>query len=238
MRAMILLLALLAAVSGCAAMGPPPIAYQNPVLIPPMDRDYFWDQLVVVVDEYFQIEKEDRVRYVENGPGTLGVIRTVPELGATLLEPWRSDSANIYERLESTLQTIRRQALVQVVPNEDGSLLVEIAVYKTLEDLKRPDHSNAGNSTFRNDDSLDRYNDQTQSPTTTIDSFPTFGRAQGPIGPQPFTLGWIPLGRDTALEQRMITQLLSKVGAPGMPAGECERPMEMPMSFEMGQRPR
>lgn len=125
---------------------------------------------------------------------------------------------------------MRWLARVQVVPNEDGSLLVEIAVYKELEDLKRPDHSNAGTSTFRNDDSLDRFNDQTQSPTSTIDSFPTYGRARGPIGPQPFTLGWIPLGRDTALEQKMLTELLSRLGAAGqpgcMPPGDCTTPPE------------
>jgi hypothetical protein len=155
---------------------------------------------------------------------TLGRIDTVPELGATLLEPWRRDTVNYYERLESTFQTIRRQALIQVVPAENG-YLVEIAVYKQLEDLRRPDHSSAGNATFRNDDSLDRYNDQTQGPTTTLDSFPTYGRAHGPIGPQPFTLGWIPIGRDTALEQRMIADLLARMGAPpGLSPAECATP--------------
>jgi len=223
MRFALCLLAMLCALSGCATVGTPPVAYQNPVLVPPIDRDYFWDQLVTVVDEYFKIESEDRVRLVDNLP-TLGLIRTSPELGATLLEPWRRDSVNFYERLESTLQTIRRRALIQVVPTESG-YLVEVAVYKELEDLKRPDHSNAGGSTFRNDDSLDRFNDQTQSPTTTIDSFPTFGRAQGPIGPQPFSLGWIAIGRDTALEQRIIAQLLMRIGTPvGMPTGECATP--------------
>ncbi len=212
---------LLAALSGCATVGPPPIAYQNPVLAPPIDRDVFWDQLVAVVDNYFDIEREDRVRLVDNLP-TLGRIDTVPELGATLFEPWRKDSVGFSARLEATYQTIRRRALIQVVPNENG-YLVDVAVYKELEDLRRPDHANAGDSTFRNDDSLDRYNDQTQGPTTTLDGFPTYGRARGPIGPQPFTLGWIPLGRDTVLEQQMIADLLSRLGAPA--PGECATPI-------------
>jgi len=215
---------LLCALSGCATLGTPPMEYPNPVLAPPIDRDYFWDQLVAVVDNYFDIEREDRVRLVDNMP-TIGRIDTVPELGATLFEPWRRDSVNFYERLESTYQTIRRRALIQVVPTESG-YLVDVAVYKELEDLRRPDYSNAGDATFRNDDSLDRYNDQTQGPTSTLDGFPTFGRARGPIGPQPFTLGWIPLGRDTALEQRMIAQLLSQLGAPtGVSPGECATPI-------------
>ena len=103
------------------------------MLVPPIDRDVFWDQLVVVVDRYFDIEREDRVRLVDNML-TLGRIDTVPEAGATLLEPWRHDSVNFYERLESTYQTIRRRALVQVVPTENG-YLVDVAVYKELEDL-------------------------------------------------------------------------------------------------------
>ncbi len=203
---------LLCALSGCASMRQPPMLLQNPVLAPPLDRDVFWDQLVAVVDNYFEIEREDRVRLVDNMP-TIGRIDTVPELGATIFEPWRSDSVGFYERLESTYQTIRRRALIQVVPSENG-YMVDVAVYKELEDLRRPDHSNAGDATFRNDDSLDRYNDQTQGPTSTLDSFPTYGRARGPIGPQPFTLGWIPIGRDTALEQRIIADLLMRLGVP------------------------
>ena len=217
---------LFAVLTGCATVKPTPPPYPNPVLARPIDRDVFWDQLVAVVDYYFDIEKEDRVRLVNNVP-TLRRIDTVPEMGATLLEPWRKDSVGFYERLESTYQTIRRRALVQVVPQDDG-YLVDIAVYKELEDLRRPDHSNAGNATFRNDDSLDRYNDQTQGPTSTLDSFPTYGRARGPIGPQPFTLGWIPLGRDAVLEQRMIADLFKRLGVPE--PGECATPiLDQPM---------
>ena len=82
---------LLAALSGCATVGPPPMVYQNPVLAPPIDRDVFWDQLVAVVDNYFDIEREDRVRLVNNMP-TLGRIDTVLLNLATLLEPYAQDS--------------------------------------------------------------------------------------------------------------------------------------------------
>ena len=240
MRNAVYTLCLLAALSGCATVGPPPVVYQNPVLAPPIDRDYFWDQLVAVVDQYFKIDREDRVRLVDNML-TLGRIDTAPELGATLLEPWRHDTVTYYDRLESTFQTIRRWARIQVVPTENG-YLVDVAVFKELEDLKRPDQSNAGNATFRNDDSLDRFNDQTQDPTTMIDSFPTYGRAQGPIGPQPFTLGWIPLGRDAGLEQKIIAQLLFRLsppGGPGMPGAECATPGpdQWPGAVEVGAGP-
>ncbi len=235
MRLFVVLLGLLWGVCGCATIGPPPPTYPNPVLAPPIDRDIFWDQLVMVVDNYFDIEREDRMRLVDNML-TQGRIDTVPEPGATLLEPWRRDSVNYYERLQATFQTIRRRALVLVVQS-DGGYLVDIAVYKELEDLRRPDYSNAGDATFRNDDSLDRFNEQTQGPTTTLDSFPTYGRARGPIGPQPFTLGWIPIGRDTALEQRMIAELLSRIGAPppGMGGENCDTPP--PWAFDARRPP-
>ena len=42
---------------------------------------------------------------------TEGRIDTFPKPGATLLEPWDHDSADSYERLESTLQSIRRYAV-------------------------------------------------------------------------------------------------------------------------------
>jgi hypothetical protein len=228
MRHAVLILCLLAAFCGCATVGPPPVVYQNPVLAPPIDRDYFWDQLVAVVDQYFKIDREDRVRLVDNML-TLGRIDTAPELGATLLEPWRKDTVTYYDRLESTFQTIRRRARIQVVPTENG-YLVDVQVFKELEDLKRPDQSNASSAAtaFRNDDSLDRFNDQTQNPSSMIDSFPTSGRAMGPIGPQPFTLGWIPLGRDAGLEQKIIAELLFRLsppGAPGpMPGAPCATP--------------
>ena len=118
---------------------PCPIPYENPVLTPPINRDFLWDQLVDVVDDYFEIEREDRVRLVDNML-TLGRIETVPELSATLLEPWKRDSVGYYQRLESTLQTMRRQATVQVVPTENG-YLVDVTVYKYLEDLRTPENN-------------------------------------------------------------------------------------------------
>lgn len=208
---------------GCASVKQPcPIPYENPVLVPPVNRDFLWDQLVDVVDDYFEIEREDRVRLVDNVL-TLGRIDTVPELSATLLEPWKRDSVGYYQRLESTLQTMRRQATVQVVPTENG-YLVDVTVFKYLEDLRRPEQASAAGSNFRNDESLDRYNDQTQGPSTLIDSFPIYTRAQGPIGPQPYTSGWIQMGRDTLLEQKIITKLLGRVNPGALPGANCQAP--------------
>src|SRR5262245_49993223 len=76
------------------------------VLVPALNRDLVWDQVVDIVDDYFKIEHEERVKLV--GCTMIeGHIDTFPLTGATLFEPWRRDSVGCYNRLESTLQSIR-----------------------------------------------------------------------------------------------------------------------------------
>jgi hypothetical protein len=208
-----LLCALLGTFAGCATVGPPPTIWENPALVPVVDRDYVWDQIVDVVDNYFQIDREDRVRQVGDVL-TVGRIDTAPEIGATLLEPWRSDSVNFYERLESTFQTIRRRALVQVVPAE-GGFLVDVAVYKELENLKAPEMAATGRAVIRDDASPAYLNDESGNPNSARTPPPPASRASGPYMPQPTVLTPIPLGRDTALEQRIIAELMARLGAVG-----------------------
>lgn len=44
---------------------------------------------------------------------TEGTLTTYPRTGSTIFEPWNTDSVNPYERLESTLQSIRRKSIVR-----------------------------------------------------------------------------------------------------------------------------
>jgi hypothetical protein len=189
--------------AGGCAVGPsplPPLAValsENPVFLPAADGDFFWDTLVDVMDDYFTIDHEDRVHLVGNVL-TEGRIDTFPETGSTWLEPWRRDSANSYEKLESTLQSIRRQALVRIIPSQ-GGYLVDLAVFKELEDVARPDFATTGGATFRNDNSLDR--------------------TELPVGERFTTQGWIAQGRDAALEQQILCQLKGRLSMPAVPAG-------------------
>ncbi|MGA1619838.1 MAG: hypothetical protein ACO37F_15165, partial [Pirellulales bacterium] len=128
--------------------GPPP-APSNSVLIPPLDAEVVWCQLVDVADDYFKVEQEQRVIFAQGIP-TEGRIVTFPQTGATLLEPWRGDSVGFHERLESTLQSIRRIATIRLIP-DPGGWRVEVVVQKELENLRRPMHATAGGATFRND---------------------------------------------------------------------------------------
>ena len=55
--------------------------------VPLSDREFLWNQLVDTIDNYFQIEREERVRLV-GGVLTEGQIETFPLPGATIFEPW------------------------------------------------------------------------------------------------------------------------------------------------------
>jgi hypothetical protein len=182
--------------SGCSSLlyrrssAPGPIA--NPLFLPPVDREFLWNQTVDAVDDYFRIEREDRVRLI-GGVLTEGRIDTFPTIGSTLLEPWRVDSTPGYEKLHATLQSIRRRATIRVIP-ADGGYLLDIVVQKELEDLDKPEHATAGGSTLRHDG--------------------TIVRQQGPPGRISVTLGWIPIGRDFTLEQRILADIAARLDAP------------------------
>ena len=191
-------LALLALV-GCATRptwtAPPASSmapsFQNPSLVPGSEPEQVWENVVDVVDDYFRVEHEEPVRMV-GGILTEGRLDTFPLVGATLLEPWRHDSAGPYEKWESTLQSIRRRAVVRVMPAERG-FWVEVVVFKELEELAQPEMATAGEATLRYDSGLTRV--------------------VNPIVEQPIEEGWIPLGRDTALEQRILGQILARFGS-------------------------
>jgi hypothetical protein len=153
---------------------PRPVA-ENPLVVPGSDFDSVWNKTVAVVDEYFDIASENRLSRT---------IVTQPKVGATLLEPWSGDSVSLTDRLESSLQTIRRFAIIKIDPAPTGGYLVKVEVRKELEDLVKPDRQAAGRAVFNND-------------------FPV-NRVREIIGPVPVPAGWIPRGRDPNLEQAIL----------------------------------
>jgi hypothetical protein len=167
----------------------------NPIVVPIADEELAWDQIVEVVSEYFRVTREQRARRAELP--IEGRIETAHQDGATWLEPHRRDSVGRFNRWESTFQTIRRRAVVRVVPAATG-YLVEVVVEKELEDLPRPIHATAGAATFRNDGSLPSRRLEQVSRTHS-----------SPL--------WIPLGRDIALEQRMLAEIHARLS--GVSAG-------------------
>jgi hypothetical protein len=180
--------------AGCATYRRPTKPdLENPLVVPSGPCDSVWDEIVDIVDDDFNITSEQRVRPAGDIL-TVGRIDTAPTTGATLFEPWRGDAADGYERLHGTLQTVRRRAVVQVVPM-GNAFQVEVTVFKELEDLGYADYSTAGIATFRNDDSLKRIEE--------------------PVGAQPIAQGWIPLGRDVSLEQKILAKVALRLGRIG-----------------------
>ncbi|MEX2026155.1 MAG: hypothetical protein WEH44_02625, partial [Pirellulaceae bacterium] len=212
---------LLSGLPGCLlfAGGVPPAPLENPLFVPAMDREFLWNQTVDAVDDYFRIEREDRVRLI-GGVLTEGRIDIFPATGSTLLEPWRGDSTPGYEKWHATLQSIRRRGIVRVIPSEEG-YLIDVQILKELEDLDKPEHATAGGATLRHDGSLVRQ--------------------EGAAGRFSHTLGWIPLGRDASLEQKILVDLAARLNLTGgwsMPVEEMVETLDSsPGSLEEFTRP-
>jgi len=200
------------------------------VVIPPLDPELVWMQMVDVCDDYFKTEREQRVVF-SNGVPAEGIITTYPQTGATLLEPWRGDSVGFRERLEATLQSIRRTASMRLMPDPSG-WRIEAVVRKELENMPRPMLATTGGASFRNDDSLYRYG----SPLQTLGQ--QVGDQPRPVANPTVNIGWIDLGRDPLLEQKMLGKVLEKLGiaplpqaamaAPESPAGMAPPPAAAP----------
>ncbi|WZO98341.1 hypothetical protein EP7_005401 [Isosphaeraceae bacterium EP7] len=184
--ALALLLPLSLCLPGCGLMGAnmrP--ASDNPIVAPSSDFETTWKAAVASVDEYFDIASENRLS---------GKIVTQPKAGATLLEPWSGDSVGFRERFESSLQTIRRFAIVTVKPAPAGGFAVKVEVFKELEDLIKPDRQNAGRAVFSND-------------------FPV-NRSREIVGPVPLSVQWIPRGRDPLLERAILAKIRDNLFLP------------------------
>lgn len=201
--------------AGCSSLRPGTSAYsnalmpgENPIFVPEMDREFLWNQIVDAVDNDFQIEREQRMQDI-NGFVTEGAIETRPTAGSTVFEPWRGDSTWWFQRGYATLQSIRRRASVRVTPTQ-GGYLVGLVVTTELEDLARPE---SGTSTTL----LAPYQ-------TTADSelrSPAEAPRRVPTG----TIGWIQMGRDTSLEQKLLANIRERVGAY---APQCAAPAVVP----------
>lgn len=175
-------------------MGQNPV--QNPMIIPMMDRWLVMEQVSDEVDNYFKIYREERIRVLE-GIMSEGWIETHPEIGGSIAEPWKKSSMPGFARLHATLQTVRRFAKVRVIPS-GNSYQIDVKVFQELEDLKQPVGATARGQ-LRFDNSIDRNQND------------PWVKKQAE--------GWIPMGRDVALEQlilRNIQNRLSQIAEQGL----------------------
>jgi hypothetical protein len=161
----------------------------NPMSVPVVNDEWAWDQITDVVGEYFTIANQQQAR--RSDVWVEGRIETAPLGGATVLEPQRHDSVGWFNRWESTFQTIRRRAVVRVVPDAVG-YSIEVVVQKELEDLPHPEHATAAAATFDRDDSMPNRHVE---PVSRTRSSPC----------------WISLGRDPPLEQRILADIHARL---------------------------
>ena len=193
---MLTLLSLLSA--GCGKMiyrlvdNSPPVFVPNPLDLPDANDGFVWSQVVDTLDDYFRVAKEQPVQK-SKGVVLDGRLETNYQIGASILEPWRRDTTSGFERLQSTLQSIRRRAVVTLRPSANGYIL-EIVVQKELEDTDRSQLVNETSGSQRHDG--------------------TVIRQAGELQEGPRTLGWIPLGRDSTLEQRLLHEIHGRVTQP------------------------
>lgn len=173
------------------SMLPPPIEVPvaNPISIGDTDPDFLWRQIVDSVDDHFRIESEQPVRR-DDVQWLEGRLTTYPEVSGTILEPWRRDTARGFERLQSTFQTVRRTALVRVIPEPTG-YQIRVEVKKEQEDVDQSQFAAAGAAAQRHDGTIVRNENQ-------IRQFPV-------------TLGWIEIGRDRDLERRIMENILGRI---------------------------
>jgi hypothetical protein len=165
--------------AGCSSV---PAMVDNPTPVGNPNYDLVWDSTVFVLEKYFDVASESRWD---------GRIETLPLSSATLLEPWRLDAPGFGQRLEATLQTIRRRAFVLIQPAPTGGFLITVEVYKELEDLPQPTATRYGAASF----------------FTSIEPIPE-SPVTSAIKP---TQGWISLGRDLKLEGIMLAEIQKAV---------------------------
>ena len=169
----------LAACGGCASLNAPTVS--NPVFVPGGHYEMAWERTVDAIHDFkFPIARESKQG---------GVIETDYVVGSSVFEPWNRDSVGLDNRLESTLQSIRRRARVTIAPAQ-GGYLVGVEAYKEQEDIQGPVANSSGGASFQINQPLQR----------------DLNLVVGQAAPS----GWIARGRDPALEQAMLCRIRSR----------------------------
>lgn len=177
----------LAGCLGCAGgmsslrmAGVVPVKAPNPLFVSTTNEDLLWERMVETLEDFqFSIRKENRQSRV---------IETDYKVGASVFEPWHSDSVGFSNRLESTLQSVRRRVVVTMIPSDQQpGYTVSVEAYKELEDLPGVAANSPGGATFLESKPLDR----------------DLNLVVGQSAPS----GWMWAGRDYRLEQSIVGQL-------------------------------
>ena len=175
------ILVVLASVCGCLS-GPQPGTQRygaSAIQVPENQRDMVWERAVAVLNNFhFMVARESKLE---------GVIETQYRAGSNLLEPWNPDSVGYANRLESTVQSIRRKVTINSQNSDVGLVTVSVRVDKEIEDVPGLAANYEGGATFSDAQPLQR----------------DLNQVIGQSGPS----RWLPRGNDPALEAEITRQI-------------------------------
>ncbi|MCH2201230.1 MAG: hypothetical protein MK102_04615 [Fuerstiella sp.] len=164
---------------GCLTTSGRDVPRTNALLIPSNSIDATWERAVDVLHRnHFLITRESKLE---------GIIETEYRAGSNILEPWHSDSIGIENRMESTLQSIRRKVVISFGQSGSDQMMVSVVVHKEIENVPGPTATYAGGATFSESDVFDR----------------DLNQVLGQAAPS----RWLPRGRDPHLEARLVAQI-------------------------------
>ena len=170
-----------AMICGCLSSPPKATGAGSAFQMSSDSRDAMWEHAVVVLHRnHFQVARESKLE---------GVIESNYRGGSNVLEPWHHDSVGLKNRLESTLQSIRRRVFVNIQADGSGMMTVNVRVDKEIEDLPGLAANYEGGATFQESQPLTRDLDQ----------------VVGQSGPS----RWLSIGRDPLLERQLLGQIQS-----------------------------
>ena len=163
-----------------ALPAPQPLALENPLFLAQGPDGYplVFRQVYGAVSAFFPIARSNIYA---------GSIESEPVVTAGFWDAVRYDFYSFDQLWESSLQSIRRRVLVTITPAESGGYFVDLQVLKELEDVPKPKHANTGAATFRYEAPFEKIYDVVDMPYV--------------------TKGWIPMGRDHAMEQLILNRL-------------------------------
>ncbi|MEZ6127133.1 MAG: hypothetical protein R3C59_00460 [Planctomycetaceae bacterium] len=172
-----LMLVLTGCLSGPAVNAP--LRGSNALQISANQHDVVWERTVAVLNDlHFTVARESKLE---------GVIETYPRAGSNLFEPWHHDSVGYTNRLESTLQSIRRRVVVTFQPASPGMIVVNVRADKEIEDLPGIAANYEGGATFPESRPLER----------------DLNQVVGQSSPS----RWLPRGTDPALEAEIMRRI-------------------------------
>ena len=158
---------------------PTPV-HENPVYIPqhPMAYARVFETIEDVLSDYFIIVYANRFD---------GRIVTQPSIAPGIEQPWKPGSPDFYQRLLAFTQTIRHRAIVEITTAKEEGFFVSIKVLKELEDIPAPTRATTGEATLRLESTVQRQFEV--------------------VYPEFYEANWIPIGRDTKLEQVLLDRI-------------------------------